>query len=31
MTFNSEADAARAGLPNGTPVIIGGVKGTWKN
>ena len=31
MTFNSEADAARAGLPDGTPVIIGGVKGTWKN
>lgn len=31
MTFNSEADAARAGLPDGTPIIIGGVRGTWKN
>lgn len=30
-TFASEADAAKAGLPDGTPVIIGGRKGTWKN
>lgn len=31
MTFNSEADAAKAGLPNGTKVIINGVSGTWTN
>ncbi len=30
-TFASEADAARAGLPNGTKVIINGVSGTWTN
>jgi hypothetical protein len=30
-SFSSEADAARAGLPDGTPIIIGGVRGTWKN
>lgn len=31
LTFSSEADAARAGLPNGTKVIINGVSGTWTN
>lgn len=31
LTFNSEADAARARLPNGTKVIINGVSGTWTN
>jgi hypothetical protein len=31
MTFNNEADAARAGLPDGTPIVINGVRGTWKN
>jgi hypothetical protein len=31
VTFGSEADAARAGLPNGTKVIINGVSGTWNN
>lgn len=31
MTFASEADAARARLPNGTKVIINGVSGTWTN
>lgn len=31
LTFGSEADAARARLPNGTKVIINGVAGTWTN
>jgi hypothetical protein len=31
VNFNSEAEAARAGLPNGTKVIINGVSGTWTN
>lgn len=31
LTFGSEADAARARLPNGTKVIINGVSGTWTN
>jgi hypothetical protein len=31
MSFASEADAARAGLPNGTPIVINGVAGTWRN
>jgi hypothetical protein len=31
MTFSSEADAAKAKLKDGTPVIINGVSGTWKN
>lgn len=30
-SFASEADAAKAGLKDGTPIIIGGVRGTWKN
>ena len=28
--FNSEEDAKAANLPDGTPVIINGVKGTWR-
>jgi len=31
LQFSSEADAAKAGLPNGTPVVINGVSGTWKH
>lgn len=31
LSFGSEADAARARLPNGTKVIINGVSGTWTN
>lgn len=31
LSFSSEADAARARLPNGTKVIINGVSGTWNN
>ena len=31
VSFNSEAEAARAGLPNNTKVIINGVSGTWTN
>jgi hypothetical protein len=31
LTFGSEADAAKARLPNGTKVIINGVSGTWTN
>lgn len=29
--FKTEAEAAAAGLADGTPVVIGGVKGKWKN
>jgi hypothetical protein len=29
-TFNTEAEAAAAGLAPGTPVIINGVKGSWQ-
>jgi hypothetical protein len=31
VSFKSENDAAKAGLKNGTKVIINGVSGTWKN
>ena len=31
MSFKTEADAARAKLKDGTPVIINGVSGKWKN
>lgn len=30
-TFATEADAEKAGLTDGTPVIVGGVKGTWRH
>ena len=30
MVFTSEADAAKAKLPNGTPIVINGVAGIWK-
>ncbi len=29
--FKTEADAKKAGLPDGTPITINGVKGTWSN
>lgn len=29
--FKTEEEAAAAGLPDGTPVVVGGVKGTWRN
>lgn len=29
--FKTEEEAAAAGLQDGTPVVIGGVKGTWRN
>jgi len=31
QTFKTEADAAKAKLKDGTPVIINGVSGKWKN
>ena len=31
LSFATEADAAKANLPNGTPIIINGVSGTWKH
>lgn len=30
-SFNSEEEAAAAGLPDGTPIIVNGVKGKWRN
>jgi hypothetical protein len=31
VSFKTESEAAKAGLKNGTKVIINGVSGTWKN
>ena len=31
MVFTSESDAAKAKLKDGTPIVINGVPGTWKN
>lgn len=31
QSFNSEQDAAKAGLADGTPIVINGVKGKWSN
>jgi hypothetical protein len=31
MVFTSEADAAKEKLPSGTPVVINGVAGTWRD
>lgn len=30
-TFATEAEADKAGLADGTPVVVGGVKGTWRH
>jgi hypothetical protein len=30
-SFASEEDADKAGLADGTPIVIGGVKGTWRH